>query len=202
MGVPERKAREKEELREQILAAACELFNKQGYEAVTMRKIAERIEYSPTTLYLYFRDKTDLFDNICADTFAKLVARLRALKERASDPVEGLRLGLRCYIDFGLEHPAHYRVTFMTPPHSGYQCPTRSQEIGDSAFECLREGVRACIATGAFPNADVETTSQMLWTAIHGITSLLITGTGFPWVEREPLINHLLDTLMRGLRTS
>src|SRR5688572_17792667 len=105
MGVQERKAREKEELRQEILDAARDLFVEQGYEAVSMRKIAERIEYSPATIYLHFRDKADLFDHLCADTFQRLVERLESMTREHDDPLSGLRAGMRAYIDFGLEHP-------------------------------------------------------------------------------------------------
>src|SRR4051794_32557040 len=115
MGVQERKAREREELRQEIVEAARQLFIEEGYDAVSMRKIADRIEYSPATIYLYFRDKSDLLDCVCADTFRKLVARLQSIGGEPTEPVDRLRRGLRAYVDFGLENPADYRVTFMMP---------------------------------------------------------------------------------------
>lgn len=201
MGVQERKAREKEELRNEILDAARELFVELGYEAVSMRKIADRIEYSPTTIYLYFKDKSDLLDCICSDTLQQLVERLEAISQSGTDPAEGLRRGLRAYIDFGLEHPAHYRVTFMMP--HAHQChagePSRSDAAGERAFQCLADAVTACVAAGAVRVKDVDLTSQMLWTAIHGLTSLMITHPDFPWADREALIGNLIDTLMQGM---
>ena len=204
MGVQERKAREKEELRQEILDAARDLFVELGYEAVSMRKIAERIEYSPTTIYLYFQDKSDLFDNLCADTLAKLVVRLRSIAEETAgaDPVEGLRKGLRAYVDFGLEHPAHYRVTFMTPHaiHSEEQgVPCRCDEKGEEAFGCMRASAGACVDRGRLRVKDIELVSQVLWSGIHGVTSLLIAHPDFPWMDRETLINTLIDTLVKGL---
>src|SRR5688500_14974071 len=139
MGIAERKAREKEELRQEILSAARELFVEQGYESVSMRKIAEKIEYSPTTIYLHFRDKADLFDCLCADTFERLLAHLEA-PAGTGDPVEALRAELRAYIDFGLAHPVDYRVTFMLDHHDSESC-ARRQETGCRAFGCLRAGV-------------------------------------------------------------
>ena len=82
MGVKERRAREKELLRRQILSAARELFVNEGYESVSMRKIAERIEYSPTTIYLYFEDKADLLDSVCQETLLSLLNTLEQLKKR------------------------------------------------------------------------------------------------------------------------
>jgi AcrR family transcriptional regulator len=201
MGVQERKAREKEELRQEILDAARDLFVELGYEAVSMRRIAEKIEYSPTTIYLHFRDKSDLLDCICSDTFSRLVDLLEAISRTEPSPVAALKRGLRAYIDFGLEHPAQYRVAFMMPDahHCDPEHPSRSDEAGQRAFSCLVATVAACAHSGALHIPNVELTAQMLWTSVHGLTSLLISAAGFRWADREDLINHLLDTLTKGL---
>jgi AcrR family transcriptional regulator len=204
MGVQERKAREKEVLRQDILDAARELFVEHGYDAVSMRRIADRIEYSPTTIYLYFRDKADLFDCLCAETLELLVQRLSSHTEEVrtgEDPVAALRAGLRAYVDFGLGHSSHYRVTFMTPHefHCNGGHTTRSDAAGERAFNCLVESVAACAAAGKIRVADPLQSAQMLWSAVHGLTSLLITHPSFPWVEREGLIDHLINTLTKGL---
>ena len=86
MGIKERKAREKEQLRRQILSAARELFVNEGYENVSMRKIANKIEYSPTTIYLHFKDKADLLDSVCKETLLNLLNTLERLKRDNTDP--------------------------------------------------------------------------------------------------------------------
>src|ERR1700746_2053215 len=101
MGVKERRARQKKYLRQEILDAASELFVKEGYENVSMRRIADKIEYSPTTIYLYFRDKADLLEQVCHETFSRLTNVLRAILDRPGDPVQRLRSGLLAYIQFG-----------------------------------------------------------------------------------------------------
>ena len=198
MGVQERKAREKQELRQEILEAARDLFVEQGYEAVSMRKIADRIEYSPTTIYLYFKDKAELFDCLCSETFERLIVELESITDQ--DPIQALRSGLRAYIEFGLHHPAHYRVTFMTPLNG--QCPGEGKvrsDTGERAFACLRNAVAACVSSGGFRVIDLEVVSQAIWAATHGVTSLLITHGQCEWMNREALINSLLDTIIGGL---
>jgi AcrR family transcriptional regulator len=192
-----RRETEKQQLRRQILDAAGELFVREGYENVSMRKIASRIGYSPTTIYLYFQDKEALFASLCEETFAGLIENLQGLSKNGADPLGALRMGLRAYIDFGLAHPNHYAVTFLTPltGHEGKPGPS----LGPAAFDTLRHAVTHCIAAGKFPGADVEMTSQLLWSAIHGVTALLITTPRFPWVDRDELIDKLIDTQIRGL---
>src|SRR6185503_3035401 len=100
---------EKEDVQRRILDAARELFATVGYEAVTMRQIAERIEYTPTAIYFHFRDKGELFRRLCQEDFGKLEARFKVLA-RVGDPVERLRMLSRAYIAFALDHPHHYRL--------------------------------------------------------------------------------------------
>lgn len=200
MGVQERKARQKESLRHEILEAARDLFADEGYQNVSMRRIAEKIEYSPTTIYLYFRDKSELLDQICEETFARLVTQCDELKERIGprDPLALLLGGLRNYVQFGLDHPNHYKVTFLMDRGADAEKLQRKMDMGLRAFEQLRESVVECVRLGIFKNTDPDTASQALWAAAHGVTSLLIVHCDFPFIEREKLIDQTLGRMVAG----
>jgi AcrR family transcriptional regulator len=196
MGVKERRQREKENLRQVILDAAREMFAEEGYASVSMRKIADKIEYSPTTIYLYF--KNDLLRQICDETFAKLGRKFQAMSKKHDSNLEGLREGLRTYVEFGLKHPKHYEVTFMLPLTVDLGDEFEGS-LGQRAFEYLRVGVANCMASGEIKKGDVDLISQTLWAGIHGITSLLIGHEGFPFVNKKTLINSVIDTMLKGL---
>ncbi len=155
--------------------AASELFVRDGYENVSMRRIADKIEYSPTTIYLYFKDKAELLDQVCQETFSRLVVRLSKIMEQQTDPVERLKRGLVAYIEFGLENPHHYRATFMMPRPEGFDKKKYHQEDspGMQAFSFLTRGLADCVNAGQMPAMNVELASQTLWAGIHGITALL-----------------------------
>jgi AcrR family transcriptional regulator len=202
MGVKERKARQKTNLRQEILVAASELFVKEGYENVSMRRIAEKIEYSPTTIYLYFRDKAELLDQVCNDTFSRLIRDFTKIFDQSGDPVDRLKRGLTAYITFGLENPHHYRATFLLPAPAGFDKPKHSlpDSPGMQAFDFLRRCVFDCVSAGKFRGPDTELISQTLWAGVHGVTSLLITkNEGFPWVPKDQLIESVVETLVRGI---
>src|SRR5215213_11418961 len=95
--------------------AAREMFVEEGYANVSMRKIADKIGYSATTIYLYFKDKNDLLHRICEQTFARLAQNIKAIYMLSDNPLEKLRSGLREYIYFGLKHPSQYEIVFITP---------------------------------------------------------------------------------------
>lgn len=210
MGIAERRAREKEALRRAILDAATELIVKQGYESLSLRKIAERIEHAPSTIYLYFADKLSILTAICEEVFNDLTARLEELYNTEPDPFAGLRRGLLCYINFGLSHPQHYVVTFTTPYPKEFDDPGAEAacqgpaEAGIRCFGCLVRAVQRGMDAGVLAPDDVNKVSQAVWTAIHGLTfSLIVMGHAeFPWVPREELINYQVDMLLRGIKAN
>lgn len=199
MGLTERRQREKVALRQEILDAARELFAKEGYESVSMRRIAEKIEYSPTTIYLYFQDKRELIEEICNQSFALLSKKLEKVAAAGGDPVEGLKTGLRTYVEFGLKHPDHYRVSLMTP-YEACEGKDITTGAGWQTFQCLIRAVTRCVEASRFRETDVMAVSQALWMVIHGLTSAQIThGDCFPWVEQKRLIDLTIDSAVRGM---
>ena len=203
MKVTERRAREKRELKQKILDAARELFVREGYQSVSMRKIAAKIEYSPGSIYTYFKDKDEILDCLCEETFLKLhLGKMATVQTMKGDPIEILKKGMETYIRFGLDHPDHYIVTFLLKAPL-YESPgsrgTRKAQAGQQCFDDMRNCVRRCIEEGSIKNADLEETSQALWAGIHGLTALLIMLPGFPFVERERLIARTIEVLVRGV---
>jgi AcrR family transcriptional regulator len=201
MGSTERRARAKVALRQQILDAARDLFVREGYDAVSMRRIAARIEYSPTAIYLHFPDKQSILTALCDETFEKLSMRLATHFTRVTDPLARLRDGLRLYVEFGLAHPHHYTVSFLLRPRDQR---TSAPDAGHRAFAFLQAAVAGAMASGAIRPGEVETTSQSLWAACHGVVALLITvpEDRFVFVPSDRLIRHTIDTLIAGLQVS
>jgi AcrR family transcriptional regulator len=206
MGSAERREREKEETREKILDAARELFAEQGYEAVTMRKIAERVEYSPTAIYFHFKDKEALMRELCELDFAALAQRFRKIA-RQKDPIERLRKIGHVYIAFGLEFPNHYRLLFMTPRPPIGNLETTEAKRGnpeEDAYAFLKMTVQEGLDAGRFlPELkDAELLSQTVWAGTHGAISLHIAKHNDDWVEWRPVkktAELIIDALIRGL---
>ena len=200
MGVKERRARQKEQLRQKILLAARELFVNEGYENVSMRKIADKIEYSPTTIYLYFKDKAELLDSVCKETLLHLLNTLEQLKKDKGDSVETLRKSGRAYVEFGLKYPQDYKLTFVIRPQFQKGLGLQEGSVGEKVFDYLRTTVSECMQQKIFRQMDVETTAQVLWAAVHGVTLLLIDFPDFPWAEKDKLIDTVIQTTIKGLK--
>jgi len=204
MGVLERREREKQELRQQILDTARAMFASEGYEAVTMRKIADAIEYSPTAIYLYFKDKDELINELCHADFRALAREFQKIAQ-VRDPIERLKRTGLSYIEFGLSHPNHYRLMFMTthpPPSADMEMDKGNPE--EDAYAFLKIIVAECVKEGMFREEfqDVEAISQLLWAGVHGVVSLQIAKGGEHWVEWRPvreLAATMIDMQLRGL---
>jgi AcrR family transcriptional regulator len=199
MGIAQRREREREEVRRMILDAAHDLFAREGYDRVTMRRIAEAIEYSPTTIYNHFEDKDDLVQSLCEEDFARLLGALQA-KEAPADPVEQIRqLGL-AYARFGVDHPNHYRFMFMTP--AKFEHVHELSSSGQQAFGLVRSAVERAIASGAFRPGDATALAQVLWASLHGVVALLITLRPEHWPHAPAvpdLVARVVENSLAGL---
>ncbi|MFM1944370.1 MAG: hypothetical protein RI897_3352 [Verrucomicrobiota bacterium] len=203
---PNRREREKAELRTRILDAARELFFQNGYEAVTMREVARRIDYTATALYYHFPDKRSLLLELCQQDFQVLARSLKKLG-RSSDPVERLRQMGLAYVSFGHDHPQHYRLMFMTP--EAHPCPAPQADPDQlppdrEAYSFLRQAVEEAIETGRFqPDiTDVDAVAQALWAGMHGLVALHLTKAEDDWIQWRPAkktVRLMVDLLLRGL---
>jgi len=112
MGTVERRQREREEMRELILEAAAGMFAEHGYEGVSLRKIAQKIEYSPGAIYLYFKDKNELLFTVQERSFRRFHAAM-ARNNSIKDPLRRLHKCGETYLQFALDHPTDYDLMFI-----------------------------------------------------------------------------------------
>jgi AcrR family transcriptional regulator len=175
MGITQRKEREREEMRSLILQGAQKLFLENGYEKTSIRGIADAIEYSPATIYLYYKDKNELLLAIHVLAFQKMMAEFSAV-EGIADPLDRLiELG-RKYIKFALENPELYDLMFvMQAPMEALACKDEIWEDGMQSFDYLKLIVGECIKTGYFKaDRDVETVCLTIWSFMHGLITIYL----------------------------
>ena len=159
-----------------------------------MRKLAERVGCSHGNLYLHFKDKEALFDCLVEESFDRLGEGMRRQIEKAGqvDPVELVRKLGRAYVQFGVNNPSVYEFAFVL------RRPGQSSKP-HVPYERLHALVKRCMDEKRFRRMDVDTASQALWAAVHGITSLLILRPAFPWADRDKVIGQVVDAAVDGL---
>jgi AcrR family transcriptional regulator len=208
VGSKERRERELGDTRRRILEAAREMFVQQGYEATTMRAIAQRIEYTATAIYHHFRDKEELLTELCTADFRSLAAAFQRIG-RTEDPIERLRQIGDAYVDFALEHPMQYQLMFMTRQPVMQVKDIARGDPGQDAYAFLRDAWVDAIASGRLrpEYTDPEELAQMCWSAVHGLLALHIIkhnpkqkgGDWIEWRDARRTARRLSDTQLRGL---
>ena len=203
MGVKERRERERTQIRERILDAALEVFATEGAEGLTMRALADAIEYSPPVVYAHFRDKDAIIRELCyrsLRSMAQAFANIGML-----DPVERLRHIGYVYVDFAVDHPSHFRFLFLTP----HSYTTDDEELGKNdpernAYAFLRQTVKDGLAAGVFrpEYTDAEEVAQLCWASAHGVVALQnIKGpdSWIDWRDARTTAHRLIDATLIGL---
>ena len=198
MTLQTRKERYRSELRAETLSAARELIQKEGYESLTIRKLAKRMECSPMALYSYFADKQALLIALALEGFEKLAKRLDSTVRR--DPLTALRKILLDYIAYAEENPFEYRILFLSVETLGELKLSREDlQERNPAFGALFKRVETCIKSGVF-QGDAFAVSTVLWTGAHGAASLLITAQKFPFSSRRLYAEEVVATILSGVQ--
>src|SRR5262245_17055341 len=203
----ETRDRRKAETREKILAAGRELLLKEGFDAFSMRKLAAKVNYTATAIYVHFPDKETLLAELVEQEFI----RFRRAFDRTSniaDAIERLRKKGMTFVEFALQRPEAFIFLFMNT-----QCQAFPKmgliEKGNPAVDCyayLKATIAEALAAGRFrPDLkDVDMLAQIFMSGMHGIVSLHIARGKDPWVKWRPVRKQaelMIEALIRGLTT-
>ena len=174
MGIKERRQRERQQLRGGILAAAREIASEEGWRAVTIRKIAAIIEYSPPVIYEYFGSKNEILLELVRMGYAEQLEAVEAAGRAAGGPEEAL-LGMgRAWLDFAFRSPDLYQVMYGL---GGVSFPvTELQKEGEKIAEAIGDAIQEILRENGREVEDVWGKVTMLWGTVHGLVSLAMAG--------------------------
>lgn len=189
MSVQERKQRERADRERLIVATARELAEQQGWDAVTTRRLAERIEYSQPVLYSHFRGKREIIGAVALEGAAELAAAVRAAASGANSPRERVTALARAYLDFAEHNPAVYDALFQLDGGLAYAREDTPEPLKD-AFAALLESLAEVAGDGVHPGLFTE----VFWAALHGLATLTRAGRLLP-EDAESRMELLVDRL-------
>lgn len=173
MGISERKERDRKEMRTHILNTAMNLFVDEGYATVSIRNIAEKIEYSPATIYLYFKDKDEILYALHSLGFEKFYEQQSSVLQVA-DPLERLNKQGENYVEFGLDNPEFYDLMFIMKAPARKFCEEKDWSVGMKAHELLKQNIQECVGAGYFQTDNIDAATYAIWSFVHGLVSLII----------------------------
>ena len=192
MGVKERKERQKEKLKGLIISAATDVFVKEGFEAASIRKIAAKIEYSPSTLYLYFKDKNEIFSQIQETALEKFVAKLDEFKF-IKDPIARLKSLAQSYLDFAVNNKALYTLMFGDQPKIVGLSKT-DWPPGKKSFELIEKQVELCLVKSQFKKITSQEATLIIWSYLHGMAALAINQRLFIAKNKQQMKEYIKNT--------
>ncbi len=163
-------------------------------------KVAERIGYSPTTIYLYFRDKDDLLFTVVDEGFVRFGQQLAAAAESQEDPWERLIALGRAYVTFGLQNPVYYQLMFLQRTDFLTQRQMGEDQPRIASFRVLQQAVQQAIDAGVLRPGDAQSYSDVLWALVHGITSLALSMPTFDASRIERTMEIAWQMECQGLR--
>lgn len=170
MAISNRREKEKEDLHRSILNAAREIFLEKGYEQTSIRTIAQKIDYSPTTIYLYFKDKAAIFHALHSEGFQAMNARMEPLFS-VEDPFQRLIAMGRIYMAFAMENEDLYDLMFVQKSPIEF-LDDEPWKDGESSFGGLMFTIQQCMDNGTLNFEDAEVGAFMVWSVMHGIITL------------------------------
>lgn len=177
--INERRERERAHRHQLIITAARELAEAEGWEAVTTRRLAERVEYSQPVLYSHFNGKEAIVSAVALDGFSELAAHLRRARQAAPEPGQALRAVCRAYLEFATERPALYQAMFVLPTDLKFasaETPPPLRAGFDEFVSCFRPD-----------NERRELFAEVIWSALHGMAVLSDSGRIPPDGQEERL---------------
>ena len=172
-GISARKEREKAEMRRLILDAALNIFRDKGYDGLQIRSIAEAIEYSPATIYLYYKDKNEIFFALQYEAAAVKKNHLLPAMQIENPWERMIEFGRR-YIDFGMKHPDLYDLLFITRAPMEHIENQECWSLGLAVHSFFSETIQACVDQRYFKSTDTETIAYTLWCHAHGLVALFV----------------------------
>ena len=202
MGTKERQQRERDRLSDAILTAARELFVAEGYRNVSMRKIADRIEYSPAAIYSYFPSKDDIFFALAEEGFQKMALHIGAAVQPATEPLDRIRRGLWGFYEFSKAHPEYFDLMFVDRSVPSLGQDFQRFEFFQATTARAEADIQACIDRGLFSKKlNPAAALHVLWVGVLGAATIRLAQRLAPGEDPDTLAHDVLESLLAGFTT-
>lgn len=202
MSIKERKERERQEKKELILSAAKRIIEEEGIEALSIRKLASKIEYSPAIIYHYFQDKNEIIDYYLIEGYKGIVLSIMGLQNREGEPDERLRSSLKSFIEAAISMNEVYRTVMLNDSekvlkHTAVLFKGASTER--QALKILCDYLKEYYHEDSDEDF-IELSAQVLWSSIFGLIMRLIIDKNIDEVQKHRLINYNIEFILEGLK--
>jgi len=194
LGIAERKGRERAEREHRIVAAARVIAEREGWDAVTIRRLADEIEYSQPVLYSHFENRDAIVAAVAVQGFEEITVALRKAASESTGRRNALKNVAMAYLAFALGHPALYEAMFVLPTNLRFAEAGTRPELR-AGFEALAAVVRPfCV--------DVAVVTETFWAALHGLAELERSGRVRPAARDERIALLVRAIVVSGKKSA
>lgn len=183
-----------------IVAAARALTADEGLSAVSLRRLAGSLGVTAPALYAHFSGKDELLEAVAEEEFGRLIVRLVDAADGVGPPVERVIAQCHAYVDHAVENPALFEVMTLFRPGWGYQPAAPELPLASKTFEVSAAAVQDAIDAGEFGATDALLASLTLWSAVHGVATVLLARPGLGAEYEQELVASVIDSVVEGLR--
>lgn len=197
-----RQLEKQEEIRKIILEVSRNIISREGIEGLSIRKITNAMDYSPSIIYHYFKDKNEIIETIVNEGFEQILTSVRSVKRNEANPVKELKEIFLNYIKAALSIPEEYKAIMLNDD------PTLLRRTGllekgisekSATMHVLCDNLRRGVEQGCYSFCDTELTAQIIWTATFGLIVKLLIEKDIPEEQAERLINHHFQLIFQGI---
>jgi len=205
MGLKERREREKEARKRQILAAARKLLFKKGIQSTSINQIARTAELGVGTIYFYYQSKEEIFYSLQEEGLDIFFREIDAIGRAKTTPDEKLRETGRAYLRFSSEHKDYFDIInyFLATPTVilGSELKQQIDRKGSHILELIGGFIRTGVSDGMFRPVDSKKYAVMFWGALHGLTQFKkLEDTVLEGEDHQHIFNFAVDQLIDGLK--
>lgn len=190
------------DLRRRILDTTRHLLVQDGYQNVSMRKIARAIDYSATSIYLHFDNKDALMHALIDEGMERLYESLKATAAAHPDrPVDRLEALCRQFVAFGLQNPEYYEIMFLLHPEHMERYPPEKYRRARRNLDLIAATLSEGAERGQFVVDDARVSASTIWAALHGAVSLMLAERIDVRIDADAFIESMIQQTINGLRT-
>jgi len=169
-----------------------------GFDNISMRKIARELNITATSIYHHFRNKEHLVHTIIEESIEELNHNIRAIAEMDQDPILKIKKITRCYLTFGLNRPQEYQVIFMLRPEEMPRYPKMKFRKARSGYEMIADVIEEGLQNNVLSERKPLTAAYTIWAQMHGVVSVILNRRLDSRIPEEEFIEHAIEHILQG----
>lgn len=185
-------------LREEILETSRSLVFEEGHRALSMRKIANKIGVSATSIYLYFENKDHLLHTLIEESVEELSTHIEQKAEKAEDAITKFKAIINAYLDFAIQNPEKYQIIYLVQPNAMSRYPREKFRKARRSYELLVKVIEESVTQGLMQVEKPVIAAYSIWAQLHGVVSVVLNQRLDSRIEKNQFLRESVEQIIQG----